>query len=94
VDDGAGEGIGSGLAEAQGQGAKSGLGHLLAEFKRRRVFRVLVGYGIFAFAMLQVAEPLMHGLHLPDWVLTVLIAALAAGFPVAVVLAWVFDLTA
>jgi TolB-like protein/Tfp pilus assembly protein PilF len=82
-----------GAHEGQAPGAPSSLGRLLAEFKRRRVFRVLVGYGLFAFAMLQVAEPLMHGLHLPDWVLTALIAALAAGFPVAVVLAWVFDLT-
>jgi len=92
VDDGAGQGSGSG--EGQAPGATSGFGHLLAEFRRRRVFRVLVGYGIFAFAVLQVIEPLMHGLHLPDWVLTVAIVALAAGFPVAVVLAWVFDLTA
>jgi TolB-like protein/Tfp pilus assembly protein PilF len=94
VEDGAGEGIGSGPGEGQGPGSTAGLGHLLAEFKRRRVFRVLVGYGIFCFAVLQVIEPLMHGLHLPDWVLTVAIAALAVGFPVAVVLAWVFDLTA
>jgi hypothetical protein len=43
--------------------------------------------------MLQVAEPLMHGLHLPDWVLTAVIAALALGFPVALVLAWLYDLT-
>ena len=73
---------------------RGGFGDLLAELKRRHVFRVMVGYGIFAFAALQVAEPLMHGLHLPDWVLTAVIAALAVGFPAALILAWVFDLTA
>jgi TolB-like protein len=54
----------------------------------------MVGYGIFAFAALQVSEPIMHGAHLPEWVLTAVLVALAVGFPVAVILAWVFDLTA
>jgi adenylate cyclase len=66
---------------------------LLAELRRRRVFRVLVGYGVAAFAVLQVAEPIMHALHLGDWVLTAAVAALALGLPVAVALAWAFDLT-
>jgi serine/threonine protein kinase/TolB-like protein/Tfp pilus assembly protein PilF len=73
---------------------KAGLGDLLAELKRRRVFRVMVGYGIFSFAVLQVSEPVMHGAHLPEWVLTAVLVVLAAGFPVSVILAWLFDLTA
>jgi len=36
---------------------------LFAELKRRRVFRALIGYGIAAFAMLQIIEPVMHGLQ-------------------------------
>ena len=36
---------------------------LLAELQHRRVFRALVGYAIAAFAVLQVIEPLMHGLR-------------------------------
>lgn len=64
------------------------------ELQRRRVFRALAGYGIAAFAILQVVEPVMHGLHLDDWVLTAVVVALGAGFPVAAALAWVFDLTA
>jgi serine/threonine protein kinase/TolB-like protein/Flp pilus assembly protein TadD len=73
---------------------KASLGDLLAELKRRRVFRAMVGYGIFSFAVLQVSEPVMHGAHLPEWVLTAVLVVLAAGFPVAVILAWLFDLTA
>ena len=42
---------------------------LVAELKRRRVFRALVGYGIAAFAVLQIVEPVMHGLRWPDAVL-------------------------
>ncbi len=73
---------------------KATFGDLLAELKRRHVFRVMVGYGIFSFAVLQVTEPIMHGAGLPDWVLTVVLVALVMGFPVAVILAWVYDLTA
>ena len=66
---------------------------IYAEFRRRRVFRTLLGYGIVVFAALQVAEPVIHGLDLPDWSLTLVVVALAAGFPVAAALAWIFDIT-
>ncbi len=65
---------------------------LISELKRRRVFRVLVGYAIVSFAVLQIVEPIMHALHLPDVTLTYTVVALALGFPVAVVLAWAFDI--
>jgi TolB-like protein/predicted Ser/Thr protein kinase len=73
---------------------KATFGDLLAELKRRHVFRVMVWYGIFSFAVLQVTEPIMHGAGLQDWVLKVVLVTLALGFPVAVILAWVYDLTA
>jgi len=62
-----------------------------AELKRRRVIRALVAYGIAAFAVLQIIEPVMHGLHWPDAVLSYVVVALAIGFPVVVALAWAFD---
>src|SRR3989442_5970223 len=61
---------------------------LLAELKRRRVFRALVGYGLVAFAVLQISEPVMHGLHWPESVLSYVVVALALGFPIVVGLAW------
>ena len=73
---------------------KATFGDLLAELKRRHVFRVMIGYGVFAFAVLQVTEPIMHGADLPNWVLKAVLVALVLGFPVAVILAWIFDLTA
>jgi len=66
---------------------------LLAEFKRRRVFRALIAYGIAAFAVLQVSEPVSHALHLPDWTLTFMVVALGAGFPIVILLAWAFDVS-
>ena len=68
-------------------------GDFLSELRRRRVFRVLLAYGIVSFAVLQVIEPVMHGLHLPEWVLSAAVVALGLGFPVAIGLAWAFDLT-
>jgi protein-disulfide isomerase len=67
---------------------------LLSELKRRRVFRALIGYAIAAFAVLQIIEPVMHGLHWPDAVLSYVVVGLAAGFPIIVALAWVFDVKA
>ena len=58
------------------------------------MIRALIGWGIFAIAVLQVVEPILHAYHLPDWSLTVVVTVLGAGFPITVVLAWVFDLTA
>ena len=69
-------------------------GTLFAELKRRRVIRALVGYGIAAFAVLQIVEPVMHGLHWPDEVLSYVVVALAVGFPIVVALAWIFDVNA
>ena len=62
------------------------------ELTRRRVFRALIGYGVVAFAVLRVIEPVMHGLGLPDWVLSITITGLGVGFAVSIVLAWAFDL--
>jgi adenylate cyclase len=63
----------------------------LEEMKRRRVFRALIGYGIVSFAVLQVIEPVMHGLQLPEWVLSATVVALGIGFAFTLVLAWALD---
>src|SRR5438132_7737098 len=65
---------------------------LIAELKRRRVFRALAAYAIVAFAVLQVIEPVIHGLHLPEWTLSFVVVALGVGLPIVLVLAWIFDL--
>src|SRR5215813_4640113 len=61
-----------------------GLSGWFAELKRRRVFRALVGYGIASFAVLQIIEPIMHGAHWPELVLSYVVAGLAAGFPIVI----------
>jgi adenylate cyclase len=66
---------------------------LLRELKRRRVFRVVLAYLVVAFGVLQGADVLTEALALPDWALTLVAVLIILGFPVAVVLAWAFDVT-
>src|SRR5215471_14082584 len=85
----------SGAAEGSGSMAQPkppGLNGWFAELKRRRVFRALVAYGIAAFAVLQIIEPIMHGAHWPEIVLSYVVAGLAAGFPIVIAFAWAFDM--
>jgi eukaryotic-like serine/threonine-protein kinase len=65
----------------------------IAELRRRRVIRVGVIYVIVAFPVLQAADILFPALHLPDWALSFTAALAILGFPVAVALAWAFDIT-
>ena len=71
----------------------AGYQRLFAELKRRHVFKVAAIYGAVAFAVLQVADPLATALGLPDSFLSLVLALLMLGFPVAMVLAWAFEVT-
>ena len=64
---------------------------LWQDLKGRRVFRALIAWGVAAFAILQIIEPVMHAWHWPDAVLTWVVALLAVGFPLVGGLAWVLD---
>ena len=66
---------------------------LFAELKRRRVFKVAAVYGGVAFVVLQVADILVPALALPDSVTRTIALLLILGFPVALVMAWAFELT-
>ena len=60
----------------------------LAEIKRRKVFQVAVAYAVVAWLVVQVVDVVGEPLNLPDWLETVVIVLLFAGFAVAVVIAW------
>lgn len=66
---------------------------LVAEIRRRRVLRVAGLYAVSLFVVLQVADVTFEPLGIPTWWVAVLVVAGVAGFPVALVLAWMFDLT-
>ena len=64
-----------------------------AELKRRNVYKVAVAYAVVAWLLLQALSILLPAFDTPPWVLRVFIAAIATGFPLALVFAWAFELT-
>ena len=64
-----------------------------AELRRRRVFRVAAFYGGIAFVLVQIIDGTFEVMGVPAWVSRLLIVLLAAGFPLAMGLAWAFDIT-
>jgi eukaryotic-like serine/threonine-protein kinase len=66
---------------------------LMDEIRRRKVGRAAIAYTAVAFVVLQVADVALPPLGTPDWVLAALVVLGALGFPVAIALAWAFDVT-
>ena len=66
---------------------------LLAELRRRNVFKVAAGYAVVAWLLAQAAVVLETSLALPGWFDGLVVSLLLLGFPVAVLLAWAFELT-
>ena len=67
---------------------------ILKELKRRRVYRVAFGYGIFASAMIQIGGTILPIFHAPQWAQQVFIVLIAVGFPLSLILGWIYDITA
>jgi adenylate cyclase len=66
---------------------------IIAELKRRSVFKVGVAYAAIAWLLVEVASTTFPMLRLPDWGPTLVLVILMFGFPVALILAWAFELT-
>jgi len=66
---------------------------LIAEFRRRNVFRVAFAYIVVGWVVLQVAEFLSPLLQLPPWTVSFALYLGIVGFPFALVFAWAFELT-
>ena len=62
------------------------------ELKQRKVYRVAFGYAVVAWLAVQISATVMPAYHAPDWILPIFITVVALGFPVALVLAWAFEL--
>jgi TolB-like protein len=63
------------------------------ELKRRNVIRVGIAYVVACWLILQVADVVLDNTPAPDWVMQLLMALMALGFPLAVLFAWAFELT-
>jgi TolB-like protein/Flp pilus assembly protein TadD len=66
---------------------------LVAELRRRNVFRVGTAYVLVAWLVAQAGDLLADNLSLPEWFMPMVLAVLALGLPIALFLAWAFELT-
>jgi TolB-like protein len=63
------------------------------ELKRRNVFRIGIAYSIVSWLIAQIADLAADAFFAPDWVMKMIITVLFLGFPVALVMAWAYELT-
>ncbi len=64
-----------------------------AELKRRNVYKVAVAYAVVGWLVMQIAATAVPALHLPGAIISAVVLLTILGFPIALVLAWAFELT-
>ena len=64
-----------------------------SELKRRNVFKVAVAYAVAAWLLLQITDLVLENINAPDWVMQVFMLAMAVGFPLAIIVAWAYEIT-
>ena len=69
------------------------LRNFFAELKRRNVYKVAIAYAVVAWLLMQVASQIFPFFEIPNWAVRLVVLLLVIGFPVAVILAWAFELT-
>ena len=67
--------------------------NFFAELKRRNVYKVAVAYAVVGWLVIQVTATIVPALHLPDGLTTAVVVLTLVGFPVALVIAWAFEMT-
>src|SRR4030095_2961791 len=61
--------------------------------KRRNVYKVAVAYAVVGWLVMQIAATVVPALHLPDGITTAVVVLTLLGFPIALVIAWAFEMT-
>src|SRR5438477_9343360 len=64
-----------------------------AELKRRNVYKVAVAYAVVAWLVIQIATQVFPFFEIPNWAVRLVVLLLILGFPVALILAWAFEIT-
>jgi TolB-like protein/Tfp pilus assembly protein PilF len=67
--------------------------NFFAELKRRNVYKVAVAYAIVGWLLVQVATQVFPFFEIPNWAVRLVVLAIIIGFPIALVIAWAFELT-
>src|SRR5437773_11203681 len=67
--------------------------NFFAELKRRNVYKVAVGYAVVGWLLIQVATQVFPFFEIPNWGVRLIVLLIVIGFPIALVIAWAFELT-
>src|SRR5439155_14820523 len=67
------------------------LKNFFAELKRRNVYKVAIAYAVVAWLLMQVASQIFPFFDIPNWAVRLVVLLLIIGFPVALILAWAFE---
>jgi len=67
--------------------------NFFAELKRRNVYKVAVAYAVVGWLIIQVTATVVPALHMPDEITTAVVVLVLIGFPIALVVAWAFEMT-
>ncbi len=67
--------------------------NFFAELKRRNVYKVAIAYAVVAWLLMQVATQVFPFLEIPNWAIRLVIMLIVIGFPIALIIAWAFELT-
>jgi TolB-like protein/Tfp pilus assembly protein PilF len=65
----------------------------VGELKRRNVYKVAIAYAVIAWLLMQIASQIFPLFEIPNWAVRLVVLLLILGFPIALVLAWAFELT-
>ena len=74
-------------------GSPDKLSQFWQELKRRKVIKVMAMYAATAFIIIEAGDIMLPRLGLPDWTVTFIIILLIVGFPIIIILSWIFDVT-
>src|SRR5215468_11415040 len=66
---------------------------LLGELKRRNVYKVAVAYAVASWLLIQIATQVFPFFEIPNWAVRLVVLVLIAGFPVALIFSWAFEIT-
>src|SRR5437016_4926334 len=69
------------------------LRNFFAELRRRKVYKVAVAYAVVGWVIAQIATQIFPFLEIPNWIVRLVIILIAIGFPIALVIAWAFEIT-
>jgi TolB-like protein/Flp pilus assembly protein TadD len=67
--------------------------NFFVELKRRNVYKVAIAYAVVAWLLMQIATQVFPFLEIPNWAIRLVIMLIVIGFPIALVIAWAFELT-